>query len=885
MPEAPILAIQLLFLTVHRSIGRRLPFYAVLALDYPCYMILRLRHLILSLLIIVGLFRQAEGQVAEAGGSVLDAQTGEPIAAVTVAALKADAATRTDNAGRFFIQAAQPFSELRFTAVGYQTLTVDLSKKDPSDLQIALQPANEQLGEVTIRPKKYRNKNNPAVELIELVVKNRDRNRLESMQTFQEERYEKYLLGFNNVPKRWTERRLMKDFRFVLTNIDTTKLAGASVAPIFLQENIADFYYRKKPAGAKQYVRANQSVRFPGMLEDEGMAKTLQYLNQEINLYDNYVVLLTNHFLSPIANNAPLFYRYYPVDTTEISGSKIVQLAFFPRNKTDMLLQGDLYVALDSTYPVTRVVFTVNPGINLNWVKTLMMEQRFQKLPSGRWLLEHEDYRMDFGLMSKRGASMYGERVVSHRAPSIDPVLADSLFKASADIAYQPDAKRPRDTIFWKNARDPDLKPPEAATYGNMDSLQRTRTFKIISSLSKLGILGHIKAGPNFEIGRTNTFYSFNAVEGTRLRFGGRTTTRFSQKYYADGYGAYGLGDYRWKYGANVVMAFGTSQHNRFPFNLLRVGYQRDLRTPGQDLNQVQASNLGTSVVRGINDRFFLIDRFNAQYEREYENNFSYTTGYEHRVIQSAGSLRFIPTDDRLRPDAPITINRAFVQLRYAPGEKFFQTTGGRQRINFNSITTVRYGRGFSGPFGGQYDYHEAQVSFYKFSNTPPIGYNYLQIEAGGTFGRVPYPLLNIHTANQGYFFQGLNYNLMNFMEFASDRYVALTVNHSFYGFFLNKIPLVRKLQLREMAGVKILYGGVSARNQPNPGAGLYQFPVNPDGSPITYTLSARPYVEANIGIGNILKFIRIDLVRRFTYLDHPGVAKYGIRASIQAQF
>ena len=36
--------------------------------------------------------------------------------------------------------------------------------------------------------------------------------------------------------------------------------------------------------------------------------------------------------------------------------------------------------------------------------------------------------------------------------------------------------------------------------------------------------------------------------------------------------------------------------------------------------------------------------------------------------------------------------------------------------------------------------------------------------------------------------------------------------------------------------------------------------------------------IEASIGISNILKFVRVDLVRRFTYLDNPNVARYGIR-------
>ncbi len=149
----------------------------------------------------------------------------------------------------------------------------------------------------------------------------------------------------------------------------------------------------------------------------------------------------------------------------------------------------------------------------------------------------------------------------------------------------------------------------------------------------------------------------------------------------------------------------------------------------------------------------------------------------------------------------------------------------------------------------------------------------------------MPYPLLTIHRANQTYLYQLYSYNLMNFMEFISDRYVAINMDHNFYGFFLNKIPLVRKLKLRESASIKVLYGAVTPTNRPTETSGLYHFPTYPDGSPISYTLEAKPYIEAGIGIGNIFKVLRIDLVRRFTYLDHPGAPKYGVRGMIQVFF
>jgi hypothetical protein len=59
-----------------------------------------------------------------------------------------------------------------------------------------------------------------------------------------------------------------------------------------------------------------------------------------------------------------------------------------------------------------------------------------------------------------------------------------------------------------------------------------------------------------------------------------------------------------------------------------------------------------------------------------------------------------------------------------------------------------------------------------------------------------------------------------------------------------------------------------------------YQFPASGNGANGTYALGNTPYIEAGAGIGNIFKFMRVDGIRRFNYLDHPGASRYGIKLS-----
>jgi hypothetical protein len=62
------------------------------------------------------------------------------------------------------------------------------------------------------------------------------------------------------------------------------------------------------------------------------------------------------------------------------------------------------------------------------------------------------------------------------------------------------------------------------------------------------------------------------------------------------------------------------------------------------------------------------------------------------------------------------------------------------------------------------------------------------------------------------------------------------------------------------------------------------KFPTT-NGLTTTYSLGSKPYVEASVGIYNILSVIRLDLVKRFTYLDHPNISSLGLRVSTSFNF
>src|SRR5690606_30639538 len=121
---------------------------------------------------------------------------------------------------------------------------------------------------------------------------------------------------------------------FLFQPADSTGSDSSYVLPAYMEEKFSKIYYRKKPNAKKQYILAERKAEFdPKFVDNDGLSKYFNRLYDEVEIYDNNITILTNQFLSPIANAAPTFYRFYITDTVKIASDNLVELSFFPRNK------------------------------------------------------------------------------------------------------------------------------------------------------------------------------------------------------------------------------------------------------------------------------------------------------------------------------------------------------------------------------------------------------------------------------------------------------------------------------------------------------------------------------------------------------------------------
>ena len=815
-------------------------------------------------------------------GTVIDAKTREPLPFVSVALENTSTGTVTDSKGNYNIVTIATSYRVNFSFIGYETESRIIYPGKTQTINIELNPSDIELGEVVVKPEKkpYKNKGNPAVDLINKVIDNKAINRMEGLDYYKYSKYEKIVLSLSNLPEGFRQPKSFSKFQFLLDNVDTTRKDGRKNIPMYIKETQSDYFFRKSPKADKEIIRAEKTIKLDEYIDNKGLSANIKYLYQDIDIYDNEIFFLSNKFLSPVSATAPIMYRYYILDTSMVDNVKCFKMFFEPRNPADFLFHGFLFITSDSSYAIKKIDMSFNKGINIDWVNDARIIQDFEKIHDKGWVLIKDDVSVDFGI-SQNILGMFGQKEVYYNNYSINETIADTVFKGPDKITKLNEATDL--SGYWESARLAPLTSSEKELYTIIDSAKKIKSFRRQMDIVVLLTSQFLTLG-KFEIGPVGTFYSFNQIEGSRVRFGGRTTPELNNRIYFDGYLAYAFRDDKFKYNVGATYSLSGKSIYKFPVRSIRLGYQYDTETPGQVLQYATQDNILLSFKRGVDDKMFYNGILKLEHLYEFDNHFSYTLGYNFKKQTPAGNLYFT-TDENLpwSNEVPyINISEINLKLRYAPKEEFYQGKIYRSPIASRHPVIQLQGAFGSKNLNSDYDYQRIKFGISRRFYFSIVGYTDVAAEAGKIFGTVPYPLLFIHNANQTYSYQKNAYNMMNFLEFVSDRYFSLNIDHSFNGFFFNKVPLLKKLKFREVATFKMLYGGVGNNNNPDLNPDLFIFPTAEDGSPDTFSMDKKPYIEASIGVSNILRIFRIDLIKRFSYLDNPNVSEIGFRVQFR---
>ena len=853
----------------------------------------RLRIFILWLTVAVAIILPASLHAAPGKllVEVVDSISGEPVPFTAIYVKNTTQGAMADEDGRAWLTINAPRTELEFSAMGYAKRTETVGRQVAA-IRVMLVPAGHQLEEVTVRRRKehYSKRNNPAVDFARRI---RDADSITDPRRrdhYSFTRYERITLGLDKVDMEEKEgdgksSRKPGKFDFVREHVDTSAVTGKPVLPLSVKEKVSQVIYRCEPRSEKTYLLGVKAGGVDELADERSMQTLMEDMFREIDLYDEDVNILQNRFVSPLSRIAPDFYKFYLTDTVDApDGGRLIELSFAPRNPASFGFTGRLYVAEgDSTMFVRKVRMNVPPSINLNFVDHLQIIQEFEQAPNGARLKTLDDFDVELSII-KGTQGLYIHRTTAYKDHSFLPPERAELFDRLGDTFSDP-AAYARDDDFWKKERIVAASVNEDRIGQLMERLRGVKLYYYGEKILKIFFTGYVKTGKNskFDIGPVNTFISGNSIEGVRLRLGGTTTAALSPHWFAKGYAAYGTKDRKWKYGAELEYSFNRKRdHQReFPVHSIMVSEKYDVDQVGQHYLFTNPDNVFLSLKRMENVLMTYRRQTRLDYTLELANNFSVKASANLERQEATTWVPFVNSSGVVTPHYNETYFS--VELRYAPGEKFFQTKTQRIPVNLDApVFVLTHTYAPKGLFGAPFTVNKTEASFSKRFWLSAFGFVDFMVKGGHVWSRSPYLSLLIPNANLSYTIQPESFALMNPLEFINDSYVSWDMTYWANGAILNYIPLVKKLKLREAFAFRGWLGALSDKNNPLKSPDLYLFPVSAPYEP----MHGKPYMEISAGIDNFFKCLRVDYVWRLTYREgQPASSRSGLRIALHVTF
>ncbi len=812
-------------------------------------------------------------------GVVVD-ETGDPIPFVNVYFKNSSEGTITNDQGKFQLYSSNNHTTLIISYIGYQTLEHKLSNKNATNLKFVLKEG-EQLQEVIVitKPKKHLKKNeNPAYPILQKIWENKYRNQLKHLDALEYKTYSMLEVDLNHLDSVFMKKVLGKGFDSIAKIIKNKNVNEWFDVPIYMREFFEMVYINNQQNKVKKEKIAE---RITGVAA-EGLAyDKVSVAFKEFDVYDNNIKILEKYFVSPLSTDAYSMYEYVLQDSIEDKGRKYFKIYFFPRQDADLAFKGSMLVDAN-LYAVSEINMQLGKSTNLNLVRGMNIDKRFELINNEFYVLSDTDFEADFTLVTTsdeekgvyiKNRLVYQDFVVNQPK---EPAFYDKVTKQISATQYE------RDEKFW--SENTVLSDYVKKNHQIIIELQNNKKIKAINGFVNALTTGNIPVFKNFQLGSLWLAFNRNNVEGTRLRLGLRNYASKDDRFRVNTYVAFGLLDKAWKYGGEVKYLL-----DQEPRITIGASYMDDFEQISAKVLQdtellVRNFGVGALFVRGNNFTLTHNRRFSAEIKYEFNDNLHITMAGIYQDMTSASPENFSTDYIDRNGDIQNTVQNysTSLTLAFTPGRLPYGF-GVERKYSLKNFATYmfRYTKGFSGVTGKDFDFHRLQASVRKTFQIGKFGFLNSYVEGSKLIGTVPIVLMTPIHANQTYSVVNSTFSLLNYYDLMADQYVLGQFDYHLNGLLFNRLPLIKKLKWREVGFFRTVYGSVNASN------------IAMNLSNITYQApDKRPYQEFGFGIENIgygnLRPLRIDFTWRNEYEfnnPHNTTPKFGVLVGVKADF
>lgn len=799
-------------------------------------------------------------------GNVQDDKTKEPLYLATVRVLGREGGMLTDFDGNFELVIDGKVDSFACSYLGYETQVFKVKQGQNNAFKIRLKSTFNELQTATVEAKKGKlPKDTLAIQLWRNVVANKEKTQAQLSQNLKYKAYTKVEIDINRFNKFRKLRPFRKSFKFVLDYVIEDEYQNN--LPFLMTERISDMYAQKDPKKNKQIVRLEQLSG----VDNSSISNLVSSQTQDVDIYANTIRVAEKSIVSPFSAIGNLTYRYFLTDSTEKDNRKFYKLEFWGRTPEDLAFAGMAWIE-DSTFAIHELNMNIPKSVNINFLSHFKVEQTYTRLEDGSLLKTRENSEAAITLFKPKKRDPFGLIVRKSSITSdieFPTTVPDSIFDKDK-VLFEKGYFTANNSELWDTVRPEPLNEREAGIYTMIDSVKEQRAFKfwygVFGTLTSGYVpLGYVRVGPIHEI------VSFNAVEGTRLKLALKTSKKFSKQVNLSAYLAYGTKDELFKGGGKANWRI---PHKRNLWRNLSASYYLDYTLPGSFSRRTYDNILYSILTQRPIDKLMKMATTDLSYAHEWMRGLTNTLTVSNKTYFADADAGFDFTNGQSVVNK-FYVNQIYLNTNWGPGQLFFANSTSDTRISLGSKLPIF-----------NFDYTFSQIKNFLgrdlYSHKIDIrmehklawfmGMTRYNIHASKTYGELAYPMMNMHLGNETYLYNRRAYNMMMNGEFISDASIGILFEHYFQGFFLNKIPLIRKLKMREIFFYRGVWGSIRQSN--------LDLLALPDGSYIP-----KNYQEIGFGVENILKFLRVDFIWRLTELDKPLAKPFGIKIGIYPKF
>lgn len=786
---------------------------------------------------------------------------------------------KSDSTGSFILKSKQSLKKISVSFTGYYKKTILLTNDTTLNLTVSLTENTTTLTEVTVlssHKKRLNKKQNPAYKILENVWKNKKKNGLNLVKSYQYKKYTATEFGFDNLDSLFLKKALGKNYDSVALKIAKNNKNGSHFVPVELIEKTEKIYGNN--ISHKQRIDT-EGERDLGIKQQGKILDKIANTFKEIDIYQNDIEILSKTFVSPISTQGFGTYDYTLGDSTQIDNKKYYTIHYYPRQTRDFAFYGSFTVA-DKSFAIVDIEMHTPKKMNLNFVRNFELKKSYTIINDSIYLPNKNQYHGYFSLLTKneneKGIYVIKKEVFSDYgfdAPQINTFYDNLVVQKNA---HQFD----KDPNYWLSLED-----KETITANQVvNTVKNSRKIKNVSGFIYILSDGYVNIFKGIQWGNIWQTFARNDVEGLRLRAGFRTFKTENDLLKIETYIAYGLDDRKTKFGFETRYLITNN-----PRITVSAAYLNDIEQMG--LTQFYGFSLIPNSARspkalfnrGRNYLMSHVEKKMLRFDFEPIKNLHIGITGTHNVMESAAPKRFSQNHIDLRSKkikSEVTDLTTDLYLTYTP-KREISGFGVDEKIGYTLHPTLmlNYKRGYKGVLGSDFDYNRIQIQYNKPILLGKFGVLDATLGSGKTFEPLPLALITAISSNQTYFLLPNTFALLDYYDFVADTYIEGHFEHHLNGLLLNRIPVIKKLNLRSLLTFRGVYGTISNGS------------VEINRSSIIYEAPTKPYFEygfgfENIGYGNI-RPLRIDFITRsdFTNYNGPKNPKHGVRLSIKANF